>query len=376
MSLPTVHIVSFDIPFPANYGGVIDVYYKIRALHAAGVGIHLHCYEHLRSRAPELEKYCQTVQYYRRRAGLAANFSITPYIVASRMSENLINNLLKDDYPVLFEGLHTCGFLHDPRLQGRFLIYRESNIEHHYYYHLFRAEKNPVKKIFFLAESARLKLFQKTLAHASVMLPVSQDDTNYLRAHFPGKRIITLPSFHRYDEVNILGGRGNYALYHGNLSVAENSLAAKFMISRIWEDSFPELVIAGLNPPGWLLKMAGDHGNIRIVSNPTDDQMYQLIREAQVNVMVTFQPTGLKLKLLNALFNGRFCLVNPQMVAGTTLGGLCTIASSPEEFKTSVMKIFSREFDKSLVSKRESVLMTSYSNQNNCKILKEILTLC
>ena len=165
-------------------------------------------------------------------------------------------------------------------------------------------------------------------------------------------------------------------MYHGNLSVAENSLAAKFMISRIWEDSFPELVIAGLNPPGWLLKMAGDHGNIRIVSNPTDDQMYQLIREAQVNVMVTFQPTGLKLKLLNALFNGRFCLVNPQMVAGTTLGGLCTIASSPEEFKTSVMKIFSREFDKSLVSKRESVLMTSYSNQNNCKILKEILTLC
>ncbi len=376
MSPLTVHIVSFDIPFPANYGGVIDVYYKIRALHAAGVKIHLHCYEYRRSRAPELEQYCQTVQYYRRRTDLAANFSIKPYIVATRMSEELINNLLKDDSPMLFEGLHTCGFLDDRRLQGRFLIYRESNIEHHYYYHLFRAEKNPVSKLFFLAESARLKLFQKTLEHASMMLSVSRDDTDYLQSQFPGKRILTLPSFHPHNEVNILGGRGNYALYHGNLSVAENSLAAKFLISHVWEDSFPDLVIAGLNPPAWLLKMARERSNIRFISNPSDDQMHRLIREAQVNIMVTFQPTGLKLKLLNALFNGRFCLVNPHMIAGTALGDLCTLASTPEEFKASTLEIFSREFDKSLVSKRESVLMTTYSNQNNCIILKEILTLC
>ncbi|MEI6684041.1 MAG: glycosyltransferase family 1 protein [Bacteroidota bacterium] len=375
MSPVAVHIVSFDIPFPANYGGVIDVYYKILALHAAGVDIHLHCYEHLRSRAPELEKYCQSVQYYRRRAGLAANFSFRPYIVAGRMSEELINNLLQDDHPVLFEGLHTCGFLGDSRLQGRFLIYRESNIEHHYYYHLFRAEKNPVRKLFFLAESARLKLFQKTLEHASVMLPVSQDDTNYLLSQFPGKRILTLPSFHSHNRVAILEGRGSYALYQGNLSVAENSLAAKFLISRVWEDSFPELVIAGLNPPAWLLKMAGRRRNIRFIVNPSDDQMFRLIRDAHVNIMVTFQPTGLKLKLLNALFNGRFCLVNPHMVAGTTLGDLCTLASGPDEFKVKVREIFLMEFDRSLVSKREVALMTTYSNQNNCKILKEILTL-
>ena len=27
-----VHIVSFDVPYPPNYGGVIDVFYKIKTL--------------------------------------------------------------------------------------------------------------------------------------------------------------------------------------------------------------------------------------------------------------------------------------------------------------------------------------------------------
>ena len=33
-----LHIVSFSIPYPANYGGVIDVFYKLVALHKAGIG--------------------------------------------------------------------------------------------------------------------------------------------------------------------------------------------------------------------------------------------------------------------------------------------------------------------------------------------------
>ena len=370
-----LHIIAFDIPFPANYGGVIDVFYKIRALHGAGVGIHLHCFEYKREPATDLNKYCESVQYYPRNTGIAANFGLMPYIVASRISAALVENLLKDDYPILFEGLHTCGIMSDARLKGRFLIYRESNIEHHYYYHLFRAEKNTGKKLYFLAESMRLKYFQKILRHASVMLAVSQDDTDYLSDAFPAKSVVCLPSFHRDDEVKILPGKGNYALYQGKLSVPENSVAAEYLINKVWEDSFPELLIAGLDPPDWLKKLAAHKPNIRIIQNPSDDEMFRLIREAQVNIMVTFQPTGLKLKLLNALFTGRFCLVNPDMVAGTSLENICNIAHNPVEFKAEVMHLFSIEFTDNQITERKSILQKIYSNENNCKLLLEILTL-
>ena len=40
-----LHIVSFDVPYPANYGGVIDVYYKLVALKKAGIDYKIYIYE-------------------------------------------------------------------------------------------------------------------------------------------------------------------------------------------------------------------------------------------------------------------------------------------------------------------------------------------
>ena len=34
------------MPYPPNYGGVIDVFYKIKSLHAIGIKIILHCFKY------------------------------------------------------------------------------------------------------------------------------------------------------------------------------------------------------------------------------------------------------------------------------------------------------------------------------------------
>ena len=71
-----LHIISFNVPFPANYGGVIDVFYKIKSLHQLGIQITLHCFKYGRTEAKELEKYCKTVHYYKRNTSLTQQFSI------------------------------------------------------------------------------------------------------------------------------------------------------------------------------------------------------------------------------------------------------------------------------------------------------------
>lgn len=370
-----LHIVSFDIPYPANYGGVIDVYYKIMALSRAGVRIHLHCFEYHRKPSPELQALCHEVHYYPRSNGYTTAFHYKPYIVVSRRSSSLIRNLLKDDHPILFEGLHSCYFLGDERLRHRFKIYRESNIEHNYYYHLFKAEKKLEARFFFLAESFKLRVFQKILNHADLMLTVSSEDNEYLTRHFPGKKVIHLPSFHRDDEVRILSGKGTYNLYQGQLSVPENSRAAEFLIREVMDDRLPELVIAGLNPPDHLIRLSASRNNVKIVANPDDEEMFRLIREAHVNVMVTFQATGLKLKLLNALFNGRFCLVNPGMVHGTDLSSLCEIAETPSGFKQKIRELSFRDFTDEMIRERTVHLAQNHSNTENCKILLDLLNL-
>ena len=155
MSELHLHIVSFDIPYPPNYGGVIDVFYKIKALHAAGVKVHLHCFEYHREPAKELDELCEVVHYYPRKTGVVAALSWKPYIVFGRRSDELLKTLCRDDFPILFEGLHSCYYLSHPSLKNRIKIYRESNIEHHYYFHLSKVEKNFFKKIGKLGHATR-----------------------------------------------------------------------------------------------------------------------------------------------------------------------------------------------------------------------------
>lgn len=361
-----LHIISFDIPYPPNYGGVIDVYFKLKTLHELGIKIHLHCFEYPgRKRSTELNSVCEEVFYYPRKTGLRSALSFKPYIVTSRKSDDLIARLLKDDHPLMFEGLHSCYYIDDPRLSGRLKIYRESNIEHRYYFNLFKVAPNLRNRMYFLTASAKLRLYQKVLKHADMMFAVSQHDTEYLQSHFPGKKIYHLPSFHPNNKVSVLPGRGNYALYHGNIEVPENEFAATYLVTKVFDGFDLPLVIAGMNPREKFIKLAESRPNIKVVANPDDEKMFDLIRNAQVNVLVTFQATGLKLKLLNTLYNGRFCLVNQPMIKGTSLDSLCETADTAEEIRKKLKELFNKEFTADEAKRRSDFLKVRYDNMVN-----------
>lgn len=374
MSDRHLHIVSFDIPYPPNYGGVIDVFFKLKALHQAGVKIHLHCYEYPgRERKDELNKYCEKVSYYRRKTGFISALNSKPYIVSSRRSGELIKNLLENDYPILFEGLHSCYYIDDPRLKKRFKIYRESNIEHRYYFNLFKVEKKPYDKLYYITESAKLKLYQRVLKHADIMLAVSQSDTDYLQLSFPRKKVVHLPSFHANEKVNINEGKGKFALYHGNIEVPENAFAAKYLINEVFNHTDFPLIVAGMNPPDEIRQLIAQKENVELIANPDDDKMFELIREAHINVLVTFQATGLKLKLLNTLYNGRFCLVNDKMLSGTPLNGLCHVANDAPSMTSEIKQLSQTQFDYDQINNRLEKLNGLYCNKNNAEKLLSLI---
>ena len=370
MSEKHLHIVSFDIPYPPNYGGVIDVFFKIKSLWEAGIKIHLHCFEYPgRDRADELHKFCETVNYYPRKTGLASALSLKPYIVSGRRSEALFNKLIQDDHPILFEGLHSCFYIDEPRLKNRFKIYRESNIEHRYYFNLFKVEHRAYNKFYYFVESLKLRAYQKKLRHADLMLAVSQKDTEYLQSKFPKNIVKHLPSFHANSTTKIKKGKGRYALYHGNIEVPENAYAAKYLINKVFSDVDFPLVIAGMNPPEEINRLVEQHENIEMIANPDDQKMFELIRNAHINVLVTFQATGLKLKLLNTLYNGRFCVVNDKMLSGTPLGGVCDVANNEAELREKISTLARQEFNDELIKERDYKLNGLYCNKTNAEKL-------
>lgn len=372
-SEPFLHIVAFDVPYPPDYGGVIDIFYKIKALHKLGVKIILHCYDYGRGRPDELNKFCSKIFYYPRKTGWKSQLSLHPYIVTSRANQKLLENLTADPYPVLFEGLHTTSYLNHHALAGKIKIYRESNIEHEYYLHLAKAANHPLKKAFFITEAIRLKLYEPKLKHAKVMLVVSQADKAYLERKFPQNKVIYLPSFHGNEKVHIKEGFGKYALFHGNLSVPENESAVTFLIEKVFSELEYPLIVAGKNPSPGLARLIDKIPNVNLIANPAQATMEKLIHEAHLHVLYTFQPTGLKLKLLNTLFQGRHCLVNKYMLAGTSLHSLCHIADTPENFRSAVFELAKIPFSREDIQKRESFFDLEYNDARNAKMLLDLL---
>ncbi|MBE6347118.1 MAG: glycosyltransferase family 4 protein [Lentimicrobiaceae bacterium] len=367
-----LHIVSFDVPYPANYGGVIDVFFRIKALSQRGVKIHLHCFEYGREHSAYLESFCHSVTYYKRETKVAKLFNTLPYIVCSRDSEELRNNLLKDDYPILLEGLHCCSILTYDVFKDRNIIVRAHNVEHEYYEHLAMAEVDAKKKVYLRQEVRKLKDFEPILNKAKAILAISQKDYEYFSQKY--NNVYMLTAYNAYTEVDILEGGSDYVLYHGNLSVAENYSAAEYIVGA-FKKTDVKLIVAGMNPPQHLVKMIENVPNVELVDSPDDQTLFDLIRHAHINILVTEQATGLKLKLLNTLFNGRFCLVNDKMVEGLDVNGLCYIVNDQNAIRFAVDELMPRRFDEHQIEKRRKNMRNFYNIEEATDMLLKLIVM-
>ncbi|CAN5452825.1 N/A [soil metagenome] len=362
-----LHIISFDVPYPANYGGVIDVFYKLKALHSEGIKIHLHCFEYGRAEALSLESICEKVYYYKRKMDKQLLFSPLPFVVVTRSSEKLMENLLRDNHPILYEGLHSCFHLNDIRLKGRINIVRTHNIEHDYYKNLQKVEKSFFKKIYFGMEGKKLERFEKVLKLADYVAAISPADAKQLSERY--KNVHHITAFHPNEEVKIEDGKGKFCLYHGNLEVGENNEAALYLVNQVFSKIKTPLIIAGRKPSSELITAVSNYSHISIKANINTQDIDELIKTAQINVLPTFQATGIKLKLLAALFRGRHCVVNSPMVVNTGLEGLCSIQDSAELMTQEITRLFETAFDMKEKQKREAILLESFSNKTNVKKL-------
>ncbi len=96
-----LHIVCLDVPWPADYGGAIDMMNRIIMLKKAGIRIHLHYFSYNERGTPnELDQFCETIHIYERKQGRKGFSLKTPYIISSRINDDLVQELNKDNYPV------------------------------------------------------------------------------------------------------------------------------------------------------------------------------------------------------------------------------------------------------------------------------------
>jgi glycosyltransferase involved in cell wall biosynthesis len=166
-------------------------------------------------------------------------------------------------------------------------------------------------------------------------------------------------------------GKGYYCLYHGNMAVSENEEAAVWLIMNVFSKLNLPFVIAGKKISPKLHSLAKKYKNCKLISDPPIDELNSLIRDAHVNILPSKNNTGVKLKLLHALFEGRFCVTNTNGIAGSHITSGLHIVNEPTDYVQLIQRLFEEDFTTAHMEERLQI-QTLYDNKLNAQKLSDI----
>jgi glycosyl transferase family 1 len=370
MSDKNLHIVSFDNPYPPNYGGVIDVFYKIKALHQIGYSIHLHCFV---KEVPEeyevLKSISAEVYFYKISQSPLYFFSKLPFSVISRNDSKLAENISRIKAPVLFEGLKTTCLVHDYRLKDYVKILRLQNIEEDYFNGISKSEESFLKKVLFKIEAWKYQKYKDVFSKFNSVISLSKFENEIMTEYCENP--IYIPVFHGNEKVVPLDGFGDYAIYHGDLNTSDNRKCVAFLIDAFRKIPEYKLIIASGSNEELVKRQIGDAQNIQFVKLQGFSHLKELLQKSHISISWSFQKSGTKLKAINSLFNTRFCIINENIIDDDVVSELCTLVNNQEELTAQIKILFQESF--SDYTRRSAILENYMSDINNAFQIEKLI---
>jgi len=363
MRAPDLHIITFGVPYPAQYGGAIDSWNRILALHQLGLNLHIHCFLYGDFRPdPALREVAGEVHYYPRVVWPALFSKGQPYIVTSRKSQALLKRLNADRSPILFEGIHTTGFI--AQLRDRILLLRAHNVEQHYYAEL-ALQSSGLKSMLFQRESLCLSEYESNTAKAvKVVFAISPSDQDWF-AH-QGATSVFIPPFHGSQEVAIQTGRGGYLLYQGDLSLEINQNALLDLLFRLPMDAAYPVIAAGRSGDKTFEDKLATFPNLSREANVSQEKMIDLIQRAQVILIHSLHGSGMKLKIFPALYHGKFIAATANCMTHTDLDQAIHFYDNASLSDTLTL-LWSSEFTDARLNQRKEILAHHPSDLDKAK---------
>lgn len=359
------------MPWPADYGCAIDIMNRIRALHASGLQIHLHCFNDEPCNIPrELSSFCRSTYFYERKKRKQCSDASLPYAISSRISDLLITRLNEDDHPILIEGLYCTGIIPFIRNSKRGICVRLHNNEELYYRDLARTSSGFFKKLYYAAEGRHIKKYIATLPRNILLACISEQDVHFFK-QLGFDNVFFLPTFPNWQQVNSLEGIGTHCLFHGKLSVPDNEQAALWLLHKVFNKVRVPFIIAGKDPSRQLQKAAALCQHTCLVSNPCESEINDLVQKAHINILPNLNKncTGTRLKLLHALYSGRHCVTTPSMITGSGLEAACHIGTTSNAIASIISQLYYKPFEEDEIKLRKALVEKTFDNTRNTSSL-------
>lgn len=370
MSEKKLHIVSLDNPFPPNYGGIIDIFYQVKALHKIGFTIYLHCFtREIPEKYDELKAISSAVYFYPIKEKPFYFFSKLPFSVISRNDKSLAENLAAIEAPIIFQSLKTTCLIQDVRLAKQKKILRLQNIEEDYFEGLFKSEKSLLKKLLYWMESRKYRNYKEVFSFVDEVVTLSKFENEV--AENSGVKASYVPVFHGNEAVVSLEGFGEYVIYHGDLNTADNRKALEFLVDVFKKLPDKKLVVASGSNQEFVENMIANAKNIQFVKLLHFEHLKELLQQSHISISWSFQKSGTKLKSINSLFNTRFCIINENIIDDDIVSDLCVLVKTEEELIRQIEYLSQQPFLD--YAKRKDVLEGYMSDVNNARKIEALI---
>jgi glycosyltransferase involved in cell wall biosynthesis len=329
----TILIVTFDLPFPDDYGGVKDVWGKIKFFQQFDYQIDLVAVYQDKSRLLPFEEYnnrykiFNTYCCFEQKLKPLDLLSIKPvsmvYRKLSSVNLELCRQQLNRHYDfILVEHLKTLETYLSlkPYISADKVFLRVHNIESkHFQYFAIQEKTNLLKSWSYWVESFKYKWIEKNINLLSIfdrLLFISETEadsnndkskTQVLRPYVQLEKIASIDN----DFLN----RDNFILYVGNLDLPDNKSSAIDIVRQLeplLKKNVVNLVIAGklTKPDNLFLKSISNTPNLKFVFNATSEELYDLYYRAKIFFNYSLNLSGVKLKLFEAFAFGLPTLSN------------------------------------------------------------------
>lgn len=366
----SLHFVSMDVPYPPNYGGIIDVFYKLKAFSYFGIEIDLHLFGFNENNVGIFKKYAKNVYFYQIHQKPYYLLQKYPLSVRSRDSKLFYERIKSLKAPIFFESLKTTFILNKYNLDDYPKYLRLHNIEQNYFFGLARSEKNIFKKLLFYIEARKYINYEKIHHEFDEVFTLSKFEQDYTEKKFNKGNFI--PVFHGNKSFQLLSEKGKFALYHGDLRTSDNRKVVSFLIEVFKEIDYP-FVIASSTKEEWVKSKIQNFNHIKFVRLKDFDHLRELFESTHINISWSFQESGTKLKIINALFNSRFSIINKNVIDDEVISNLCVKVSDKSELINAINELKDQPF----IASNEYVNTLEYylNNKLNAgKILEKIFS--
>jgi len=371
----SINIISGQIPCPNTTGDAQQTYWLIGGLFASGIDVHLYTFNEQGANIntnidpsidpnvdPELSKICASITIYPINKG-HRNFSFSiPYAAAQYQNDQLTNDLTKNNYPILIEGLGPCTLALSKILEHKKIWVRVLTFAPGYFGYLQERTSAPLKKLYYQREAVlSKKVLKKINPRVQWIVPTVSDKSN-LDNLFLGGKIQTLAPFNmNTNTINSKTGLGNYCLFQGNLADAATHKTATWLLTHVFHNLSVPFVITGNNPAPSLIDLAHKQPHTCIVANPSAAERSDMIEKAQIILQPSFIKNGPDEALIEGIKMGRHCLTNSKTM-NSPFAACYHQGSSASAFQEIIVQLYHHPFSDEEIETRKRAMSQQKSN--------------